>query len=127
MVKGAFDDAYRRLFGRTIDGLAIEVANWSLTVATALKPIAKVTRLAGERKAPVSKTRHFFDAALRRTVEAAEVQRSDMLPGTRVIGPAIIVEDETSTIVTDAFEAIGQQDGSILLVRKDRANAQLRH
>jgi N-methylhydantoinase A len=127
MVKGAFDDAYRKLFGRTIDGLAIEVANWSLTVATALKPIAKVARLAGERKAPVSKTRHFFDAALRRTVEAAEVQRSDMLPGTRVIGPAIIVEDETSTIVTDAFEAIGQQDGSILLVRKDRANAQLRH
>ncbi|KQW20895.1 methylhydantoinase [Afipia sp. Root123D2] len=127
MVKGAFDDAYRRLFGRTIDGLAIEVANWSLTVATTLKPIAKVTRLAGARKAPVSKTRHFFDAALRRTVEAAEVQRSDMLPGTRAIGPAIIVEDETSTIVTDAFEAIGQQDGSILLVRKDRANAQLRH
>lgn len=123
MIENAFNDAYRRLFGRTIEGLGIEITNWSLTVATDLKPAARVKRLASERKAHVSRTRHFFDAALRRTVEAVEVRRSDMVPGARVAGPAVIIEDETSTIVTDAFEAIGQQDGSILLIRKDRGNA----
>jgi N-methylhydantoinase A len=121
-IEDAFNDAYRRLFGRTIDGLGIEITNWSLTVTTGLKPAAKVTRLASEKKAPVSRTRSFFDAALRRMVEAAEVRRSDMVPGASVAGPAVIIEDETSTVVTDAFEAIGQQDGSILLIRKDRAN-----
>jgi N-methylhydantoinase A len=126
-IESAFNDAYRGLFGRTIDGLGIEITNWSVTVATELKPAAKVVRRAGERVAPVSRTRRFFDAALRRMVEAAEVRRSDMMPGTSVAGPAVIVEDETSTVVTNAFEAIGQQDGSILLTRKDRANAELRH
>lgn len=123
MIENAFNDAYRRLFGRTIEGLGIEITNWSLTVATNLKPATRVKRLASERKAHVSRTRQFFDAALRRTVEAVEVRRSDMVPGARVAGPAVIIEDETSTIVTDAFEAIGQQDGSILLIRKDRGNA----
>jgi N-methylhydantoinase A len=45
-----------------------------------------------------------------------------LLPGSGIAGPAVIVEDETSTIVTTSFEAIGQADGSILLRRKDNAN-----
>jgi len=116
----AFDEAYRKLFGRTIDGLAVEITNWSVTVATELKPMARVERASADVAAASSRSRRFFDAALRRTVEAAEVRRSDMKAGFRITGPAVIVEDETSTIVTDAFEAIGQRDGSILLLRKDR-------
>jgi N-methylhydantoinase A len=42
-----------------------------------------------------------------------------MLPGVGVAGPAVIIEDETSTIVTSAFQAVGQEDGSLLLTRKE--------
>jgi N-methylhydantoinase A len=122
VIEAAFNDAYRGLFGRTIDGLGIEITNWSLTAATNLQPTAKVVRVAAETIAPVLKQRRFFDAALRRMVEAVEVRRADLLPGAGVAGPAVIVEDETSTIVTASFEAIGQSDGSILLRRKDSAN-----
>jgi N-methylhydantoinase A len=122
VIEVAFNDAYRGLFGRTIDGLGIEITNWSLTAATNLQPTAKVVRVAAETIAPVLRQRRFFDAALRRMVEAVEVRRADLLPGAGVSGPAVIVEDETSTIVTASFEAIGQSDGSILLRRKDGAN-----
>ena len=63
--------------------------------------------------------REFYDAALRATVAAREVARADMTPGVGVDGPAVIVEDETATIVTSAFRAIGQGDGSLLLLRKE--------
>ncbi|HEX2656243.1 MAG TPA: hydantoinase/oxoprolinase family protein [Xanthobacteraceae bacterium] len=127
LIKQAFESTYRKLFGRTIDGLEIEITNWSLTIATLLKPTAKVVRLTAEKMAPKLGTRRFYDAALRQMVEAAEIRRSDMAPGFGVAGPAIIIEDETSTIVTTAFAAIGQHDGSLLLVKKESADGQFRH
>jgi N-methylhydantoinase A/oxoprolinase/acetone carboxylase beta subunit len=38
-------------------------------------------------------------------VEVAIHERRDLRPGARLNGPAIIVEDETSTIVTSFFDA----------------------
>jgi N-methylhydantoinase A len=115
----AFEKAYRELFGRTIEDLQVEITNWSLTVSTLLPDPAPVARhLNGEAVEP-KRIRPMFDAALRKTVDACEVERSALAPGRRVDGPAVIVEAETSTIVTSAFAAIGQQDGSILLLRKE--------
>ena len=48
--------------------------------------------------------------------------RAAMTPGMKIDGPAIIVEEETATIVTSAFRAVGQGDGSLRLIRKE-ANA----
>jgi N-methylhydantoinase A len=118
-IKTTFERSYRTLFGRIIDRLSIEITNWSLMVASALPDPKAVTRSSYETEAPVVRRRQFFDAGARRRVEAAEVLRRDMLPGAGVAGPAVIVEDETSTIVTSAFQAVGQEDGSLLLTRKE--------
>ncbi|WP_305983721.1 hydantoinase/oxoprolinase family protein [Roseibium sp. MMSF_3544] len=115
----AFEEAYRTLFGRTIDGLAPEITNWSLTVASVLPEPDAVHRQNGRDAATISRTRVIYDAALRRDVEAQEVERRSMKSGSAVDGPAVIVEVETSTIVTSAYRAIGQPDGCLLLIRKD--------
>lgn len=117
MIRGAFETTYRKLFGRTIDGLAIEITNWSLMVAATREAPAAVTRREPEGTPPPQAPRRFFDAALRRMVDAAEVRRCDMTSGARIQGPAVIIENETSTVVTSAFSAVGQADGSLLLVR----------
>lgn len=117
----AFEEAYRGLFGRIIDGLMPEITNWSLTVATRAPDPVPVARLIDGRPAAGRRTRRFFDARLRQEVEATEIARADMIPGATVEGPAIIIEDETSTIVTSAFRAIGQADGCLLLIRKGEA------
>ena len=67
------------------------------------------------------RTRKFFDAGLRKMVDASEVTRAAMTAGQMIDGPAVIVEDETTTIVTSAYRAIGQDDGSLLLTRKEGA------
>ena len=115
----AFDTAYRQLFGRTIDGLAVEVTNWQLAVSTVLPPVAPAVRHDSGASAPARRIRHFFDAALRQTVEAQEVDRASLTLGQAVEGPAIVVEHDTSTIVTSAFRAVGQGDGSLRLIRKE--------
>lgn len=115
----AFEQAYRTLFGRIIDGLEPEITNWSLIVASVLPAPEEVNRTDDGRLASIERERSFYDAALRREVTAKEVERSSMTPGAVVDGPAIIVERETSTIVTSAYRAIGQSDGCLLLIRKD--------
>jgi N-methylhydantoinase A len=118
-LQAAFEAAYHALFGRLIDDLAVEITNWSLTIATPLPPAVPLQRLTDTHPAPTGRTRQIYDAALRKTVTAQEVSRPDMTPGTHLSGPAVITEDETTTIVTSAFTATAQTDGSLLLRRKE--------
>ncbi len=119
MLAEAFEAAYTTLFGRVIDGLAIEITNWSLTVMSLLAPVQKAGRHFSGLPLENGKTRAFFDAGLRQMVTAAEVERSAIGPGQSVTGPAVVVEAETSTIVTSAYSVTGQGDGALLLQRKD--------
>ncbi|MEM9221213.1 MAG: hydantoinase/oxoprolinase family protein [Pseudomonadota bacterium] len=118
MIQAAFEAAYRTLFGRTIEGLAVEITNWSLIVSTVRAEPAAVNRHCGSAAASVDRRRVFYDAAQRENVNAAEVERSAMTAGAIIDGPAVVVERETSTIITSQFRAVGQPDGSLLLVRK---------
>ena len=49
----------------------------------------------------------------------AQIHHLGVRAGDRVTGPAVIVERETSTMVTATFDAVMQSDGGILLVRKE--------
>ena len=119
MLLAAFESAYTGLFGRSIQGLAVEVTNWALTVATETPPVALVKPPANLRDAPVVRARPVFDAALRGDVNAREVRRVDLAAGATVEGPAIIAEEETSTIITSAFRVVAQADGALLIERKE--------
>ena len=59
-----------------------------------------------------------FDPARGAALATAILARDSLAPGARVEGPAVIVEAETSTIVTSPFDAVIQPDGTILLIRK---------
>ena len=118
-LRQAFEAAYETLFGRTIAGLSAEVTNWTLEIATVTPDPVPVLRRTSGPDAEVTRMRPLYDAALRRHVDAREVARAAMVPGSVAEGPAIITEAETSTIVTSAFRAIAQDDGCLLLMRKD--------
>ena len=59
-----------------------------------------------------------FDPASGAMQQSAIIERATLATGDRVVGPAVIVERETSTVVTGLFDAVLQSDGSILLIRK---------
>jgi len=118
-LQSAFEAAYRVLFGRTIDGLAVEITNWALNVATPVPPVPRVTPPSKRKPVRSTWTREIFDAGRRETLTASELPRSGMAPGDSIDGPAVITEDETTTIVTAAFRATMQPDGALLIERKE--------
>ncbi len=119
LLREAFETAYRRLFGRVIEGLTQEVTNWSLVVASRLPEVRRAERHLDGRPAAWTRRRSFYDAGERRTVEGPEVERRSLTPGQKLEGPAVVVEENTSTIVTSAFSVVLQGDGSLLLIAKE--------
>lgn len=121
-LKEAFRKSYARFFGRAIDGLQeleIEIVTWSVK-AQDVRPASahhELTRGRAEARAPT--TRAVFDPVQGTALATGILERAALRPGERVSGPAVIVERETSTVVTSRFDVVMQDDGSLLLLRKD--------
>lgn len=63
--------------------------------------------------------RAVFDPAVGALLDTGIVERTNLSAGQRVSGPAVIVERETSTVVTSPFDAVMQDDGTLFLIRKE--------
>ena len=59
-----------------------------------------------------------FDADLGHVVETALYDRMALRPGATIAAPAIIVEDETSTVIANGFTATINILGQIVLQRE---------
>jgi N-methylhydantoinase A len=104
-LRAAFDATYARVYGRVIPGLEVEAVTWTLSLA---EPHDLPARLPMPRDAgPAAPTarRRLVDTASGETTDADWFARAALAKGARVIGPAIIVEDGTSTIVPDGYAA----------------------
>ena len=59
-----------------------------------------------------------FDPARRDSVDYAIYARDDLQPGASLAGPALIVEDQTTTVVTSTFDVSVNPLGYLLLTAK---------
>lgn len=126
----AFDAEYTRLYGRTIPGQEREVLSWTLT-ATASKSGAETETAAeassggaageGARRLaqgpPEPGRGRLFDPDLAEFVDAAVYRRDALPPGAAVTGPAMVVEDQTTTVVARGFRAAVNGLGYLVLER----------
>jgi len=119
-IKAWFEEAYARFFGRAIEGPDIEIVSWAVKASSPRPPVEPVAELAAARRAEPRGLRRMFDAERGAFVEAAVYERADLPPGVGISGPAVIVETDTSTIVPDGFDAVGQDDGCLLLSAQTR-------
>ncbi len=121
MIKDSFRQRYAQFFGRPVEGPEIEFVTWSVKAQDQRPAPEAVTldwRGQGGQVGALGNLRAVFDAAKGAPQDSQIVERNQLSAGQRLSGPAVIVEDETSTIVTTPFDAIMQADGSILLLRK---------
>ena len=118
MLQGLLDTEYRKVFGRDIGGISTgEIVAWSLVVSSASHADRAPATDAAQGEPPVS-DRRAFDAGSRRMMTFCVIARKDMAAVGTIDGPAIIVEDETSIIVSSAFRARAVGRGHIALSRK---------
>ncbi len=110
-----FEDRYRQIYGLHLADMAVEIVTWSVTVSTVREPPAK---LAGAERtgtaAPIGR-RPVYEPAKGELVEMPIYARTDLKPGVGVDGPAVIVEDETTTIVPASFAAMVNPRGDIVM------------
>ncbi|MSO76786.1 MAG: hydantoinase/oxoprolinase family protein [Alphaproteobacteria bacterium] len=118
LLQNLFDAAYTQLYGRTVPGLDVEVLSWTLTVETMPAPPVEAADPPRRPAAKPSGQRRFFDPASAKFVEAPVYWRPDLLPGARLAGPAIVAEDQTTTIVSPGFDAWINALGYLVLDRR---------
>ena len=121
-LQAAYDREYERLYKRVIPGADVEVLSWCLTVSTAAAtPDAEGDRATPSTATPVGE-REIFDAARGESTGVPVYRRADLEAGAAFPGPALIVEDQTSTFVTEVFGARLAPGGNILLERRPQGD-----
>ena len=83
-----FEQEYTKLFGRSVEGLDIEIAVWAVNATTPPQPVTPISLAAAGAAAAVAGNRSLFDPALGHTVDATIVERDAVDnrsddPGTR--------------------------------------------
>jgi len=119
MLQELFDTSYAAHFTRIIPNLNVEILTWTLTLATE-RTLPQTVAAVSESAAPTGdETRAMFDPASGTTVEAKLVRRDTLAPGHCLDGPAILTEDETSTVVPPNYRVMINALGEIELLRKE--------
>lgn len=118
-----FDDAYRALYGRTVPNMNVEIMSWSVTVSTKLRR-APTAKAVPKRTARPTAKRRVFEPTLARWRTIPVIERSEMPPGSRISGPALIVEDQTTVVVTADFDASINALGFIVLDKRRASGIQ---
>jgi N-methylhydantoinase A len=104
-LKAAFDTRYAELYGRIIPGVDIEILTWSVTVSTTPEASRQRDEPAAREAPPPSGQRRLFDAERTDYIEVPVYRRDDLGAGMAIAGPALITEDQTTTIVGPGFDA----------------------
>lgn len=115
----AFHAEYNRLYGRLIPGLECELLGVTLTVGTPRESVAVPPAVSDAGPVAPSAHRRIFDVSAQAFVDAPVYQRASLPPGASVEGPAVIVEDETATVITGRFRARLDSLGYIVCTARD--------
>lgn len=121
LLVGAFETEYSRQFSRAVPGMSIEILNWAVSVSTPPVPIDQVSKVSSVQSIPVVKTKTVTCDVSGDQIEAAVFMRDALNVGDQITGPALIVEPQTTTLVSADFDAEILADLSILLTKKTGA------
>ena len=114
-----FEADYIRLFGRSVQGMEVEVTVWSVNAHTPPGAVAALAPSDRSAKAAPDGNRMIFDAALGQQVNADILPRAGFAPGVWAQGPAVITEDETTIVLPASRAVVARGDGCLDVMRKD--------
>jgi N-methylhydantoinase A len=118
-IRELFEAVYRRLYSRAIPEVEIEILSWVVAVSAPSEgQLGAPARERASKPKPASR-RPMFDPHTGEFEEVDIYRRPDLAPGARISGPAVIAEDETSTVVSPIFDARIDRFGYIELTRNE--------
>ncbi len=119
----AFEAEYQRLYGRVIPHLDVEILSWTLTLAARDPDPPRALPVPAPQPVVVEQTCELVDPASRQKTEAAVYLRARLEPGHRAPGPALVVEAQTTTVVSAEFDFHVDARGYLVLERRAAGRA----
>ncbi len=115
-LRAAFDAEYARFYDRPVPGSDVEVMSYAVTVATV--PDAPLNAATAAAVPGATRTQQVRDTATGEVSAWIVYDRTSLAMGWSVPGPAIIAEDETSTLVGPGWRATVDPRGYLNLMRE---------
>lgn len=114
-----FEEAYRRLYSRPIPGVEIEILSWVISLSAPAEGTLGTPVSEQPNEPKPSGRRQMFDPTTAAFQDVPVYWRPDLAPGARIKGPAVIAENDTSTVVSPSFDARIDRFGYIELTRRE--------
>lgn len=120
-LRKSFERLYKQSYGLTIPGLDVEALTWSVTVSTIPPEAATVAAPTERHPASPHGERPLFDTDAGEHRQVSLYRRADLAPGAALDGPAIIAEDETTTLVPASWSAHIDARHTIVMTKRTEA------
>ena len=118
MLRRAFEAEYRRLFGRTLDRIGVEVVSWTCRAGLPAADMARAGAVHDHSAAARPRGRQSVGGARHAVLPHDLYDRDDLRPGDAVAGPCLIREAATTTAVPPGWSVAVLSDGTLKLVRE---------
>ncbi|WP_428533807.1 hydantoinase/oxoprolinase family protein [Rhodopila sp.] len=119
LIRARYDTEYARFFDRPVPGSDVEIMSYAVVVSTVtddVEPVPRPENMATTDATPVA-TRPVRDTTTGEVTPWAMHDRAALPPWARISGPAIVAEDETSTLIGPGWSATVNDLGYIEMVR----------
>jgi len=114
----AYEREYAKYFDRPVPGSDVEVMSFAVVLTTEAPAIATAPPVAAFTDARAVRSQLVRDTSTGAVVPWAVHDRSAMSIGARVTGPAIVAEDETSTLISPGWRGFVNGLGYLEIVRE---------
>jgi N-methylhydantoinase A len=121
-IRVAYDAEYTRFYDRPVPGSDVEIMSYAVVVATTPQDDPGTPVPDGDAvfapEVVATRTQRVRDTITGEVLPWSVFDRTALWPGVRIAGPAIIAEDETSTLVSRGWKATVNDLGYIELTQE---------
>ena len=117
-IRRRFDERYGAQYGRIVPNVDVEIINWAFIASTPGQPPRKLSAPRKRGKPKAAGKRKLYWGQLRKQLEVPRYRRETLRNGDFIVGPALIIEAQTTTLVSPGFDAVVDRAGNIIMTAK---------
>ena len=103
-LKKNFEIEYKKLYGRTLPHAEVEVLTWAVSLINKIKKEKKIKPIKSKIYKGKSQITKIINVKKSKFINTKTYTRKDLLPGNIIKGACVLVEDQTTIIVSDNFQ-----------------------
>ncbi len=112
-ILGRFETEYANLFGRSVEGLEAEITVWSVNSRSVAAAVQRTAPAERRSEAKATEFRRILDSATGSPMDAAVINRADLVCGMAFVGPAVITETDTTVVLPPGQALVTHSDGCL--------------